>query len=59
MTDAVTMIAGIEIPSTSPVFLTIVGFHILLGLTCVLAGFVAMMSPKGRGRHSRFGTLYY
>jgi hypothetical protein len=58
MTDAVTTIAGIEIPSTSPVFLTIVGFHILLGLTCVVTGFVAMVSPKGRGRHSRFGTLY-
>ena len=59
MTDGGTTIAGIEIPSTSPVFLTIVGFHILLGLACVVTGFVAMMSPKGRGRHSRFGTLYY
>ena len=59
MTDGVTTIAGIEIPSTSPVFLTLVGLHILLGLTCVVTGFVAMMSRKGRGRHSRFGTIYY
>lgn len=59
MTDGATTIAGIEIPSTSPVFLTIVGFHILLGLTCVVTGLIAMMSPKGRGRHSRFGTIYY
>lgn len=59
MTDGVTTIAGIEIPSTSPVFLTIVGFHILLGLTCVVTGFVAMMSRKGHGRHSKFGTIYY
>lgn len=59
MTDGVTSIAGIEIPSTSPVFLTIVGIHILLGLTCVITGFVAMMSPKGRGRHSSFGAVYY
>lgn len=59
MTEGVTTLAGIEIPSTSPVFLTLVGFHILLGLTCVVTGFVAMMSSKGRGRHSRFGTVYY
>lgn len=59
MTDGITTIAGIEIPSTSPVFLTIVGFHILLGLTSVVTGFVAMMSPKHRGRHTRFGTIYY
>jgi uncharacterized membrane protein len=59
MTDGVTTIAGIEIPSTSPVFLAIVGFHILLGLTCVVTGLVAMMSRKGRGRHSTFGTVYY
>jgi uncharacterized membrane protein len=59
MTDGVTTIAGIEIPSTSPLFLTIVGLHICLGLTCVVTGFVAMMSRKGRGRHSTFGTIYY
>ena len=59
MTDGVTTIAGIEIPSTSPAFLTIVGVHIALGLICVVTGFVAMMSRKGRGRHSTFGTIYY
>jgi uncharacterized membrane protein len=59
MTDGVTRIAGIEIPSTSPAFLIIVGLHIFLGLTCVLTGFIAMMSRKGRGRHSTFGTIYY
>jgi uncharacterized membrane protein len=59
MTDGATTIAGIEIPSTSPVFLIIVGIHILLGLACVVTGFIAMMSRKGRGRHSTFGTIYY
>ena len=59
MTDGVTTIAGIEIPSTSPVFLTIVGLHIFAGLTGVVTGLVAMMSRKGRGRHSTFGTIYY
>lgn len=59
MAEGITTIAGIEIPSTSPVFLTIVGIHIALGLTCIVTGFVAMMSPKRRGRHSRVGTIYY
>lgn len=59
MAAGITTIAGIEIPSTSPIFLAIVGFHILLGLTCVVTGFVAMVSPKRHGRHSRFGTIYY
>jgi hypothetical protein len=43
MTD----ILGIQIPSVDPVFLTIVGFHIPLGLACVIAGAVAIVSPKG------------
>ena len=55
MTD----ILGIQIPSTDPVFLTIVGFHILIGLACVISGAVAIFSRKGRGRHSRFGALYF
>jgi len=55
----VTVIAGIEIPSTSPIFLTIVGLHIALGLACVIAGAIAMLSRKARGRHPTFGTIYY
>ena len=54
-----TLVAGIEIPSTSPIFLAIVGFHVLAGLACVVIGAVAMLSPKGRGRHSKFGTIYF
>lgn len=50
---------GIEIPSTSPVFLTIVGAHILVGLTAVIFGAIAIFSTKGPGRHSRFGICYY
>ncbi|HET7850570.1 MAG TPA: hypothetical protein VFL51_16060 [Pseudolabrys sp.] len=59
MLDDVTIIAGIPIPSTSPVFLTTVGFHVLLGLACIVTGAIAMLSNKGRGRHSNFGTNYY
>jgi hypothetical protein len=55
MTD----ILGIQIPSTDPVFLTIVGFHVLLGIACVIAGAGAMLSAKARGRHSSFGVIYF
>jgi hypothetical protein len=52
-------LAGIEIPSDSPVFLAALGMHILVGLSCVVSGVVAMLSRKRPGRHPRFGTIYY
>lgn len=52
--------AGIEIPSNDPIFLAVVlGIHIPLGLTCVVAGLIAMFSKKGRGRHSTCGKIYF
>jgi hypothetical protein len=54
-----TVVAGIVIPSTSPLFLAGVGVHVVAGLVCVAAGLVAMLSRKVRGRHSTFGTIYY
>lgn len=59
MPEGATIVAGIVIPSTSPVFLTIVGLHILAGLACVVSGAVAMLSPKRPGRHAVLGTIYY
>jgi len=59
MSDGITDVAGIEIPSTNPVFLTIVGVHVLLGLACVITGAVAMLSQKHAGRHPRNGTIYF
>ena len=54
------VILGIEIPSTDPLFIgVIVGLHIPLGLACVVAGAVGMLSQKGRGRHSTTGKVYY
>jgi hypothetical protein len=48
MTGDSTVILGIEIPSTDPVFVgVIVGIHIPLGLACVVAGAVAMLSAPG------------
>ena len=54
-----TVVLGIPIPSTSPIFLTVVGLHVLVGLVCVIAGAIAMLSPKRSGRHPTFGTIYY
>jgi len=60
MVDNSTIVAGIEIPSTDPLFLTVViAIHIPLGLACVAAGPIAMFSKKGRGRHSTFGKTYF
>jgi hypothetical protein len=59
MTDGITNIAGIEVPSTDPSFLIVVGVHILLGLGCAVAGILAMLSQKCAGRHPRFGTIYF
>ena len=53
------VVLGIPIPSTDPFFLAIVGVHVLFGLTAVIAGAVAMLSNKGRGRHSNLGTIYF
>ena len=57
--DSSTVILGIEIPSTDPVFLGVIAIHIPLGLACVIAGAIAMLSAKGRGRHSIVGRIYY
>ena len=59
MTPGKTLIFGIEVPSTDPLFLTVVGFHVVVGIVCVVTGAIAMLSPKTPGRHPRFGTLYY
>jgi hypothetical protein len=55
MTD----VAGIQIPSDNPVFLTVAGIHIALGLACAVAGVIAMLSPKCAGRHPNYGTAYF
>jgi hypothetical protein len=59
MTGTSVTVAGIEIPSTDPVFLAIVAVHVLFGLACTITGIIAMLSPKRSGRHPLFGTTYY
>jgi uncharacterized membrane protein len=60
MIDNTTNLAGIEIPSTDPLFLAVVvGMHIPLGLVCVAVGALAMLSKKGRGPHATLGQIYF
>jgi len=59
MPSDTTIVFGIPVPSVDPIFLAVARFHIVVGTACVAAGIVAMLSHKGRGRHSTFGTLYY
>jgi hypothetical protein len=33
--------------------------HVLVGLTCVINGALAMLSKKRTGRHPRFGDMYH
>jgi len=54
-----TTILGIPIPSSDPAFLAIIGVHVVIGLAAVIAGAAAMLSRKGRGRHSNWGKTYF
>jgi hypothetical protein len=59
MTGNAIIVAGIEIPSSNPVFLAVVGVHVLLGLACTITGIIAMLSAKRAGRHPLFGSIYF
>jgi len=54
-----TVLFGIPIPSASPLFLTIVGIHVLFGLAAIVTGATAMLLHKARGSHSNFGIAYF
>jgi uncharacterized membrane protein HdeD (DUF308 family) len=59
MPEEVTVVAGIVVPSVSPLFLSIVAVHIVIALIAVLSGLIAMLSAKRAGRHPRYGKLYF
>ena len=59
MTDEGIVVLGIPIPSSSPLFLSIVAVHVAAGIICTVAGIVAMLAPKRSGRHPSAGTAYY
>jgi hypothetical protein len=54
-----TIIGGIPLPSDTALFLTFIALHVAAGLTCVIAGVVAMLSRKQPGRHPLAGSVYY
>ena len=59
MSGDTTIVFGVPVPSVDPAFLAVVRFHILVGIACVVAGLIAMLSQKRRGRHSTLGSFYY
>ena len=59
MTDEGIVVLGIPIPSSSPLFLSIVAVHVAAGLVCTIAGIGAMVTPKRSGRHPTAGAVYY
>jgi hypothetical protein len=59
MTPDSTVVLGLVIPSRNPFFIAILAMHIGAGLVAVMGGLGAMLSVKGRGRHARFGTVYF
>lgn len=59
MTNEGVVVFGIPIPSSSPLFVSIVAVHVAAGLACTIAGIVAMLAPKRSGRHPSAGTVYY
>lgn len=59
VTNELTVVLGIPIPSRDPIFLSIVAIHVLLGIAAVAGGAIAMLSTKGPGRHAEFGRLYF
>lgn len=50
---------GIPLPSNDPSFLVTVVVHILLSLTAVVSGLIAMLKNKNLKGHSKFGMIYY
>ena len=59
MSDEGIVVLGIPIPSSSPLFLTILAVHVAAGLVCTIAGIGAMVTPKRSGRHPTAGAVYY
>lgn len=51
-------IDGLPLPSDAPWFLALIAVHVAAGLTCVVAGAVAILSRKAQGRHPTAGTTY-
>jgi len=51
-------VLGVEVPDTRPVFLAVLGVHVVAGLAAVLAGLVAALAGKRAGRHPQAGRVF-
>ena len=57
MPDAAPLL-GLDVASTSTLFLVILSFHVAAATTAIAAGIVAMFAAKGSRRHRRAGRTY-
>jgi len=53
------VIDGLLLPSNAPLFLAVIAIHVVAGVVAVVAGAVAMLSPKQRGCHPLAGKIYF
>lgn len=51
-------VLGVAVPEAGPLFLATLALHIAAGLVATVAGTVATLAPKRRGRHARAGTVF-
>src|SRR5678815_5926157 len=59
MPDSGVVVLGLQIPSSSPLFLAVVGIHVVAGTICVVAGMMAMLATKRPGRHPLAGSVCF
>ena len=59
MPDVLDLLTQLVGDRPSPLFATLLVVHIAAGLTAVVAGATATLSPKRSGRHPRAGRTYY
>ena len=59
MPDVLDLLTQLVGDRPSPLFATLLVVHIAAGLTAVVAGATAMLSPKRSGRHPKAGKTYY
>ena len=59
MQDVLDLLTQLVGDRPSPLFAALLVVHIAAGLTAVVAGATAMLSPKRSGRHPKAGKTYY
>lgn len=59
MSDLPALLSPLTGERPSLLFTVLLMIHVPVGLMCVVAGAVAMLSTKRPGRHPRFGKIYF